>query len=103
MMMQWENDALLAIMRDGVAIEDAPWVLECITRAADDIEETDEADRFPLYMEYYGNDKAALCNLDAEAFADVLACLGIDLHRLETLCGEKHIDPPTDEFDWSLE
>jgi len=103
MMMQWENDALLAIMRDGVAIEDAPWVLECITRAADDIEETDEADRFPLYMEYHGNDKAALCDLDAEAFADVLACLGIDLHRLNALCGEKHIDPPADEDDWSME
>jgi len=103
MMMQWENDALLAIMRDGVAIEDSPWVLECITRAADDIAEMDEADRFPLYMEYHASDKAELCNLDAEAFADVLACLGVDLHRLETLGGEKHLDPPTDDVDWSME
>jgi hypothetical protein len=99
---QWENDALLAIMRDGVAIEDALWVLECIQKAADDIEEMDDADQFPLLMEYHANDKAALCNLDAEAFSDVLACLGIDLHRLETLWG-KHLDPPTDDVDWSLE
>jgi hypothetical protein len=100
---QWENDALLAIMRDGVAIEDAPWVLECIIITAGDIAEMDEADRFPLYMEYHQNDRAALCGLDAEAFADVLACLGVDLHRLESLWERKHIDPPTDEADWSLE
>jgi hypothetical protein len=99
---QWENDALLAIMRDGVAIEDAPWVLECIQKAADDIDHHEDHEMFPLLMEYYANDKAALCDLDAEAFADVLACLGIDLHRLETLWG-KHLDPPTDDVDWSLE
>jgi hypothetical protein len=100
---QWENDALLAIMRDGVAIEDAPWVLECITKAADDIAEHDDDLQFPLFMEYHENDRAALCNLDAEAFSDVLACLGVDLHRLETLWERKHLDPPTDEADWSLE
>jgi hypothetical protein len=100
---QWENDALLAIMRDGVAIEDAPWVLEFIQKAGDDIAEHDDDLQFPLFMEYHANDKAALCNLDAEAFSDVLACLGIDLHRLETLWERKHIDPPTDEVDWSLE
>jgi hypothetical protein len=100
---QWENDALSLITGAGVANENAPWVLECITKAADDIADNDEADRFPLYMEYHENDKAALCNLDAEAFADVLACLGIDLHRLETLWERKHLDPPTDEADWSLE
>jgi hypothetical protein len=100
---QWENDALLAIMRDGVAIENAPWVLECITKAADDIADNDEADQFPLFMEYHANDKVALCNLDAETFADVLACLGVDLHRLETLWERKHIDPPTGEVDWSME
>jgi hypothetical protein len=100
---QWENNALLAIMRDGVAIEDAPWVLECIQKAADDIAEHDDDLQFPLFMEYHANDKAALCNLDAETFADVLACLGIDLHRLETLWERKHLDPPTDEVDWSLE
>ena len=88
-------------MGDGVAIEDAPWVLECITKAADDIEEMDDADQFPLFMEYHENDRAALCGLDAEAFSDVLACLGVDLHRLETLWGRKHIDPPID--DWSME
>ena len=100
---QWENDALLAIMRDGVAIEDAPWVLECITKAADDIAEMDDDLQFPLFMEYCANDKAALCNLDAEAFADVLACLGVDLHRLEHLWTLKHLDPSTDDVDWSLE
>jgi hypothetical protein len=100
---QWENDALLAIMRDGVAIEDAPWVLECIQKAADDIAEIDDADQFPLFMEYHENDRAALCDLDAEAFADVLACLGVDLHRLESLWERKHLDPSTDEVDWSLE
>jgi hypothetical protein len=100
---QWENDALLAIMRDGVAIEDAPWVLECIQKAADDIAEHDDDLQFPLFMEYHGNDRAALCDLDAEAFADVLACLGVDLHRLESLWERKHLDPPTDEADWSLE
>jgi hypothetical protein len=100
---QWENDALLAIMGDGVAIEDAPWVLECIQKAADDIAEHDDGLQFPLFMEYHANDKSALCNLDAEAFADVLACLGVDLHRLETLWARKHIDPPTDEVDWSME
>jgi hypothetical protein len=100
---QWENDALLAIMRDGVAIEDAPWVLECITKAVDDIAEHDDDLQFPLFMGYYENDRAALCDLDAEAFSDVLACLGIDLHRLETLWERKHIDPPTDDVDWSLE
>jgi hypothetical protein len=100
---QWENDALLAIMRDGVAIEDAPWVLECIQKAADDIAEHDDDLQFPLFMEYQANDNAALCNIDAETFADVLACLGIDLHRLETLWERKHLDPPTDDVDWSLE
>jgi hypothetical protein len=100
---QWENDALLAIMRDGVAIEDAPWVLECIQKAADDIAEMDEADQFPLFMEYHENDRAALCNLSNEAFADVLACLGHDLMRLEHLWTLKHLDPPTDDVDWSLE
>jgi hypothetical protein len=100
---QWENDALLAIMRDGVAIEDAPWVLECIQKAADDIAEHDDDLQFPLFMEYHENDRAALCDLDAEAFSDVLACLGVDLHRLETLWERKHLDPPTDEADWSLE
>ena len=100
-MPQWETQALALITGAGVANDDAPWVLECIQKAADAIEETGEADRFPLYMEYHGNDKAALCNLDAEAFADVLACLGIDLHRLETLWERRHIDPPID--DWSME
>jgi hypothetical protein len=98
---QWENDALSIITGEGVANGDALWVLECIQKAADDVAEMDDADRFPLYMEYHGNDKAALCNLDAETFADVLACLGIDLHRLETLWERKHIDPPID--DWSME
>ena len=100
---QWENDALSIITGEGVANGDAPWVLECITKAADDIAEIDEADQFPLYMEYHGNDRAALCNLDAETFADVLACLGIDLHRLETLWERKHLDQLTDDVDWSLE
>jgi hypothetical protein len=100
---QWENDALLAIMRDGVAIEDAPWVLECIQKAADDIDHHEDHEMFPLLMEYHANDKAALCNIDAETFADVLACLGIDLHRLETLWERKHLDPPTDDVDWSME
>jgi hypothetical protein len=50
---QWENDALLAIMRDGVAIEDAPWVLECITKAVNDIAEHDDDLQFPLFMEYH--------------------------------------------------
>jgi hypothetical protein len=54
-------------------------------------------------MEYHANDKSALCDLDAEAFANVLACLGVDLHRLETLWERKHLDPPTDDVDWSLE
>ena len=103
MMPQWETQALALITGAGVANDDAPWVLECIQKAADDIEETDGSDRFPLYMEYHANDKAALCNLDAEAFADVLACLGVDLNRLETLWGIKHIDTPTDDIDWSME
>ena len=100
---QWQNDALLAIMRDGVAIEDASFVLECIQKAAERIDQHDDAEMFPLFMEYHANDKAALCNLDAESYAGVLACLGIDLHRLETLWGRKHLDPPTDEVDWPLE
>jgi hypothetical protein len=98
---QWENDALALITGAGVSTEDAPWVLECITKAADDIAEMDDDLQFPLFMEYHGNDRAALCGLDAEAFADVLACLGIDLHRLETLWERKHLDPSTD--DWSME
>ena len=100
---QWENDALLAIMRDGVAIEDAPRVLECIPKAADDIAGHDDDLQFPLFMEYHENDRAALCDIGAETYADVLACLGIDLHRLETLWERKHLDPPTDDVDWSLE
>jgi hypothetical protein len=100
---QWETRVLALITGAGVAIEDAPWVLECIQKAADDIEEMDEADQFPLYVEYHGNDKAALGNLDAEAFSDVLACLGVDLHRLEALWTLKHLDPPADEVDWSME
>jgi hypothetical protein len=100
---QWESKALALITGAGVSVDDAPWVLECITKAADDIAEMDEADQFPLFMEYHENDRAALCDLDAETFADVLACLGIDLHRLETLWGRKHLDPSTDDVDWSLE
>jgi hypothetical protein len=100
---QWENDALALIAGAGVSTDDAPWVLECIQKAADDIAEHEDADQFPLFTEYHANDKAALCDLDAEAFADVLACLGVDPHRLETLWGRKHIDPPIDEADWSLE
>jgi hypothetical protein len=103
MMPQWESEALALITVAGVAIEDSPWVLECIQKAVDDIAEMDDADQFPLLMEYHANDKAALCDIDAETFADVLACLGIDLHRLESLWERKHIDPPTDEADWSLE
>ena len=103
MMPQWEAQALALITGAGVANEDAPWVLECIQKAADDIAENDGDLQFPLFMEYHGNDKAALCNIDAETFADVLACLDIDLHRLETLWERKHLDPPTDEADWSLE
>jgi hypothetical protein len=100
---QWENNAIALITGAGVSVDDAPWVLECITKAADDIEEMDEADQFPLFMEYHENDRAALCDLDAEAFSDVLACLGVDLHRLETLWERKHLDPSTDEADWSME
>jgi hypothetical protein len=98
---QWESKALALITGAGVSTGDAPWVLECITITAGDIAEMDDADQFPLFMEYHENDRAALCDLDAEAFSDVLACLGIDLHRLGTLWGRKHIDPPTD--DWSME
>ena len=98
---QWENDALLAIMRAGGANEDAPCVLECIQKAADDIAEHDADLQSPLFIKYHENDRAALCDLSNEAFADVLACLGIDLHRLETLWERKHIDPPID--DWSME
>ena len=100
---QWESKALALITGAGVSTGDAPWVLECITKAADDIAEHDDDLQFPLFMEYHANDKAALCNIDAETFADVLACLGIDLHRLETLWERKHIDPTTDDVDWSLE
>jgi hypothetical protein len=100
---KWENDALLAIMRDGVAIEDAPFVLECIRKAAERVDQHDDAEMFPLFMEYHANDKAALCNIDELTFADVLACLGHDLMRLEHLWTLKHFDPPTDEADWSLE
>jgi hypothetical protein len=100
---QWETQALALIVGAGVDVDDAAWVLECIQKAAEGIEEMDEADRFPFYMEYHGNDRAALCDLDAEAFADVLACLGHDLMRLEHLWTLKHLDPPTDDVDWSLE
>jgi hypothetical protein len=100
---KWENDALLAIMRDGVAIEDAPWVLECIQNAAKEIDHHEDHEMFPLLMEYHENDRDALCNISGEAFADVLACLGHDLMRLEHLWTLKHLDPPTDDVDWSLE
>ena len=102
-MPQWETQALALISGAGVSTDDALWVLECIQKAADDIAEHDDDLQFPLFMEYYANDKAALCSLDAETFANVLSCLGIDLHRLETLWERKHLDPPTDEVDWSLE
>jgi hypothetical protein len=98
---QWESKALALITGAGVANEDAPWVLECTQKAADDIAEHDDDLQFLLFMEYHENDRAALCDLDAEAFSDVLACLGIDLHRLETLWERKHLDPPID--DWSME
>jgi len=100
---QWESKALALITGAGVSTDDAPWVLECIQKAVDDIAEHDDDLQFPLFVEYHANDKAALCNLDAEAFSDVLACLGVDLHRLENLWGRKHIDPPIDEADWLLE
>jgi len=100
---QWENDALALIAGAGVSTDDAPWVLECIQKAADDIAAMDEADQFPIFMEYHENDKSALCDLDAEAFADVLACLVVDLHSLESLWVPKHTDPRSDEVDWSLE
>jgi hypothetical protein len=102
MIPQWETQALALITGAGVSTDDAPWVLECIQKAAEEIEKMEDDLQFPLYMEYHANDKAALCNIDAETYADVLACLGIDLHRLETLWG-KHLDPPTDEVDWSFE
>jgi hypothetical protein len=54
-------------------------------------------------MEYHENDRDALCNLSNEAFADVLACLGHDLMRLEHLWTLKRLDPPTDDVDWSME
>jgi hypothetical protein len=98
---QWESKALALITGAGVSTDYAPWVLECIQKAADDIAEHDDDLQFLLFMEYHENDREALCDLDAEAFADVLACLGVDLHRLETLWGRKHIDPPID--DWSME
>jgi hypothetical protein len=100
---QWETQALALITGAGVSVDDAPWVLECITKAVDDIAEHDDDLQFPLYIEYHENDRAALCDIDAETYADVLACLGIDLHRHESLWELKHIDPPTDEADWSLE
>jgi hypothetical protein len=103
MMPQWESKALALITGAGVDSVDAPWVLECIQRAADDIAEMDDDLQFPLFMEYHANDKAALCNIDELTFADVLACLGHDLMRLEHLWTLKHFDPPTDEADWSLE
>ena len=102
-MMQWETQALALITGAGVAIEDAPWVLECITRAADDIDSHEDHEMFPLLMEYHASDRAALCDLDVETFGDVLACLGINLHRLETLWEQKHINPPTVGVDWSME
>ncbi len=102
-MPQWESEALALITGAGVSVDDAPWILECIQKAVDDIAETDDDLRFPLFVEYHGNDKVALCNIDAETFGDVLACLGVDLHRLESLWERKHLDPPTDEVDWSLE
>jgi len=100
---QWETQALALITGAGVANDDAPWVLECIQKASEEIDNHEDHEMFPLYMEYHGNDKAALCDLDAETFGDVLACLGINLHRLETLWEQKHIDPPTDDVDWSME
>ena len=103
MMPQWETQALALITGAGVSTDDAPWVLECIQKAAEDIAGMDEADQFPLFTEYHENDRAALCNLSNEAFSDVLACLGHDLMRLEHLWTLKHIDPPTDEADWSME
>lgn len=100
---QWESQALALITGAGVSVDDAPFVLECIQRAADDIAEMDDDLQFPLFMEYHANDRAALCNIDELTFADVLACLGHDLMRLEHLWTLKHLDPPTDEADWSLE
>jgi hypothetical protein len=100
---QWESKALALITGAVVSVDDAPWVLECIQKAAEEIDHHEDHEMFPLLMEYHANDKAALCNIDAEAFSDVLACLGIDLHRLETLWERKHIDPPTDDVDWSME
>ena len=100
-MPQWESQSLALIAGAGVSVDDAPWVLECITKAADDIAEMDDDLQFPLFMEYHANDRDTLCNIDAETYADVLACLGVDLHRLENLWERKHIDPPID--DWSME
>jgi hypothetical protein len=98
---QWEIKSLALITGAGVSVDDAPWVLECIQRAADDIAEMDDDLQFPLFMEYHANDRDTLCHIDAETYAGVLACLGIDLHRLEELWERKHIDPPID--DWSME
>jgi len=103
MMPQWETQALALITGAGVSTDDAPWVLECIQKAADDIDHHEDHEMFPLFMEYHENDRAALCNLSNEAFADVLACLGHDLMRLEHLWTLKHLDPLADDVDWSLE
>ena len=100
---KWENDALRLIMSDGVAIEDCEWVLELITKEAKGIQNLEDADQFPLFMEFFQNNREELCNLDAETFSSVLACLGVNLHSLEDLWERKHIDPPIDEVDWSLE
>ena len=92
---QWEAQALALITGAGVEIEDAPWVLECIEGFTDELG-GEPWEKYEMLSNWYKvNRDGDLHGIDAETFADVLACLGIDIHRLEIAFIEKN--------DWSME
>ena len=94
-MPQWKTKALALITGAGVSTEDVPWVLECIEEFTDDLGGYESKQYEMLSNWYKVNREGDLHGIDTETFADVLACLGIDINRLEMAFIEKN--------DWSME
>jgi hypothetical protein len=95
MMPQWKTQALALIAGVGVANEDAIWALECIEGFTDDLS-GEPWEKYEMLSNWYKvNRDGDLHGIDAETFAGVLACLGIDMHRLEMAFIERN--------DWSME
>jgi hypothetical protein len=101
----WKSVSLALITGAGVSVDDAPWVLECIDKRVDETDGLNDAEKFEYLTDYFqANSIGDLCGLDAETFSDVLACLGVNLPRLQDAwerAQPRDFDQP--ENDWSIE